>query len=77
MKKLTSRTLLFSGALMLALSSQAPAATILNGGFESGFTGWTRVDQIGSEGNFAQQSGTTSPVNGDPFRPRPADRSPL
>src|SRR5262249_16006968 len=32
--------------------------------FESGFTSWTRVDQLGSEGTFALQSGTTSPVNG-------------
>ncbi len=37
---------------------------ITNGGFESGFTGWTRVDQVGSEGTWAQQSGTTTPING-------------
>jgi hypothetical protein len=36
---------------------------ITNGGFESGFTGWIRVDQTGSEGTWAQQTGTTSPVN--------------
>src|SRR5262252_2097616 len=38
---------------------------ILNGGFESGLTSWTRVDQLGSEGTFFPQSGTVSPVNGD------------
>ena len=39
---------------------------IANGGFESGFTSWTRVDQVGSDGSFILQSGTSSPVNGDP-----------
>jgi len=47
-----------------ALSSSVTAALITNGGFESGFTGWTRMDQTGSEGTFALQTGTTSPVNG-------------
>jgi len=39
---------------------------ILNGGFESGFTSWTRANQLGSEGNFLLQTGTLSPTNGDP-----------
>jgi len=39
---------------------------ILNGGFESGFTSWTRVNQLGSEGAFSLQTGTVSPINGDP-----------
>ncbi|HET9216191.1 MAG TPA: PEP-CTERM sorting domain-containing protein [Terriglobia bacterium] len=47
----------------------APAANaiplILNGGFESGFTSWFRVNQLGSEGTFTLQTGTLSPVNGD------------
>ena len=42
------------------------ASLILNGGFESGFASWTRVNQLGSEGNFLLQSGTLSPTNGDP-----------
>jgi hypothetical protein len=50
--------------LVCALSLRAPAASIINGGFESGFTGWTRADQVGSEGTFALQTGTASPVNG-------------
>jgi hypothetical protein len=45
----------------------APAIT--NGGFETGFAGWTRADQLGSEGTFSVQSGTDSPVN---FIPVPA-----
>jgi hypothetical protein len=55
--------------IVLALSAAAaPAARadvlITNGGFEAGLAGWTRADQLGSDGTFALQSGTTSPVNG-------------
>jgi hypothetical protein len=42
----------------------AAAPLILNGGFESGFANWTRVNQLGSEGTFVIQTGTSSPVNG-------------
>ncbi len=48
------------------LSFQAHGDLISNGGFESGFSDWTRLDQLGSDGTFHLQSGTTSPVNGDP-----------
>src|SRR6478735_10127438 len=52
-------------ALALAVAAPAAAAPLLlNGSFESGFTGWTRADQLGSEGTFAIQTGTTSPVTG-------------
>jgi hypothetical protein len=44
----------------------ANAQTLVNGGFESGFSGWTRQDQAGGDGTFFLQSGTTSPVNGFP-----------
>ena len=37
---------------------------ILNGGFESGFASWTRLDQLGSEGTFFLQTGTLSPISG-------------
>lgn len=40
------------------------AGLIVNGGFESGLSGWTASDQVGSEGTFALQTGTLSPVNG-------------
>jgi hypothetical protein len=50
--------------LVCALALRAPAATINNGGFESGFAGWTRADQLGSDGTFALQTGAASPVNG-------------
>ena len=53
-------------ALGCALSSQAAAGLITNGTFESGFTGWTRADQAGGDGTFNLQSGTMSPISGDP-----------
>lgn len=51
-----------SATTMPALSAQL----IQNGGFESGFSSWTRVDQTGSEGTFSIQTGLSSPVNFDP-----------
>jgi len=54
-----------SATLVCALSSPALAGLITNGGFDTGFSSWTRTDQLGSEGTFALQTGTTSPVNGD------------
>lgn len=54
----------FSATLVCISATPAVAQQLItNGGFESGFTGWTRTDQIGSEGTWAQQSGTSSPVN--------------
>jgi hypothetical protein len=59
----------FIPILVIALAGLIPgraAELISNGGFESGFTGWTRADQLGSDGTFQLQAGTASPVNGDP-----------
>jgi len=54
-----------AAAFALGLAAPAQAAPlILNGSFESGFANWTRADQLGSEGTFALQTGTTSPVIG-------------
>lgn len=70
---MTIFTALRRGALLLALTlapggAAPPAARadllINNGGFETGFASWTLADQVGSEGTFALQTGTTSPVNG-------------
>ena len=69
MKSFTRTTVQLIGVsiVSLALATTANATSlILNGGFESGFASWTRVDQLGSEGTFALQTGTLSPVNGDP-----------
>jgi hypothetical protein len=56
-------------ALAIVLPASAQADLIVNGGFESGLAGWTTVDQIGSDGTFNSQSGTTSPANGEPVAP--------
>jgi len=53
--------------LACALSASVQAAQlIVNGGFESGFSSWTRANQVGSDGTFSLQSGTVSPVNSFP-----------
>src|SRR4051794_21883990 len=58
------KTLGLLAALAMTLSLGAHA-DITNGGFEAGFAGWTRADQLGSEGTFFLQTGTASPVNAD------------
>lgn len=69
------RILPCAAALVLVLAAAEPAVAvplITNGGFESGFSGWTRVDAVGSDGTFSQQTSTTSPINGDSV-PAPPD----
>jgi len=60
----TLRTAALSAALVCALAGKAQAVTINNGGFEAGLSSWTRADQIGSDGAFFTQTGSSSPVNG-------------
>lgn len=50
---------------MVSVPEAQAAPLIVNGGFESGFTGWSRVDQVGGDGTLSIQSGTSSPSNGD------------
>ncbi len=52
-------------ACTAGLTAQA-APVIVNGGFEAGLSGWTRVDQAGGDGSFSLQTGTASPVNAEP-----------
>jgi hypothetical protein len=54
-----------SGVLAYATSLTAQANLILNGGFESGFAGWTVANQAGSDGAFHLQTGSLSPLNGN------------
>jgi hypothetical protein len=63
MRKNTHYVVVLS-CLFLAATAEADPL-ILNGGFESGFSFWTRVDQLGSEGTFFLQTGTVSPVSGN------------
>ena len=57
-------SMLLLAALSYVFSTPAQAGLISNGGFESGFSGWTRADQFGSDGTFFVQTGPSSPVNG-------------
>jgi hypothetical protein len=66
-----SRLRALSGACAATLALVVPiaahaASSIANGGFESGFGGWTRANQIGSDGSFVLATGTSSPVSGSP-----------
>jgi hypothetical protein len=66
---------LAAAVLGLAITSPVHAIPVIaNGGFEAGLTSWTKSDQLGSEGTFFSQSGTSSPVNGDPV-PAPPERT--
>src|SRR5687768_14235830 len=69
-----NRKILFAVLLIAAAAIAQPVAAaplLVNGGFELGFSGWTRVDAVGSEGSFLLQTGTTSPVTGLPVPPPP------
>jgi len=62
-----SRSLIAAMAVLVVAVGQARGGElIINGGFESGLAGWTVADAPGSDGTFQLQSGTASPVNGDP-----------
>lgn len=65
MKPLMNTFAVLAFASALTLPAEA-APVLINGGFEAGFTGWTTLDSLGSDGTFAIQSGTASPVNLDP-----------
>ena len=63
--KRTFKTVCASATLACLFATGGHAQQLIsNGGFETGFTGWTRADQVGSESTWLQQSGAASPVNG-------------
>ncbi|MBD2580475.1 PEP-CTERM sorting domain-containing protein [Oscillatoria sp. FACHB-1406] len=68
MKKLSLAT---AGAALMALGATvkaANAASIVNGGFETGnFSGWTVVNQAFSSGNFFNTAGGSAPLSGIPI----------
>jgi hypothetical protein len=52
-------------AAVLAAPGVSTAATIVNGGFETGnFSGWTVVNQSGGSGDWFVYSGTSTPLTG-------------
>lgn len=51
--------------MTLAVHQVSGAELISNGGFESGLSGWTTMDALGSDGTFYLQTGTASPSIGD------------
>lgn len=63
----TGAAIVVAGVFCLGSATAAHATPIIsNGGFEAGLTSWTSIDQVGGGGTFSLQTGTTSPVNGDP-----------
>jgi hypothetical protein len=60
------RTAALLGVLiLLALPGVSSAATIVNGGFETGnFAGWTVVNQSGGSGDWFVYTGTSTPLTG-------------
>lgn len=64
MRTITRFTLVLAVSGLFIGSALGRPDLITNGSFELGFNGWTRADQIGSEGTFMDQSGLTSPING-------------
>ena len=63
---------ILAAVVMLAVPRLSTAATIINGGLESGtFAGWTVVDQPGGSGGWYVYTGTTSPQSGFPIAAPP------
>jgi hypothetical protein len=67
--------LLFAALLLLVAASSAPAATVVNGNFESGsLSGWN-VDRATEAGNWFAYGGTEAPIGrkrgADPVQPPP------
>ena len=73
--KTSSRIIVLTIAVVVLGLAAAPPVhalpVISNGGFEAGLVSWTKLDQLGSDGTFLSQSGSVSPVNGDPVPPPP------
>ena len=63
--RLTCMAACIATALIFLTVSETRAAFIVNGGFESGFSSWTVVNEVASDGTFFLQTGVTSPSAGD------------
>ncbi|MFO0957480.1 MAG: PEP-CTERM sorting domain-containing protein [Isosphaeraceae bacterium] len=62
---------LLASLVAAASPARGDVQLISNGGFETGLSGWSRSDQLGSEGSFFLQSGSASPVTLLPVPPPP------
>jgi hypothetical protein len=71
MKRLLAGLLCVMGSLAGAAVELAHGNILVNGDFETGLTGWTALDQTGSDGTFGLQSGTTSPLSASAVPPPP------
>ena len=53
-----------AAAIIVAWAAPLSAASVVNGGFETGtFAGWTVVNEAGGSGNWFVYNGTTSPLS--------------
>jgi hypothetical protein len=64
--KLTLTTLAIVSAAIFALTGTASGASVINGNFEAGMTGWQTFAPSGSAGQWGSYSGTSSPISGQP-----------
>lgn len=70
--RLSSLASLAAALAVLAIPSDANAATVVNGGFESGtLSGW-RLHRVTGAGNWFAYTGTAAPI-GQRRKPKPAD----
>jgi hypothetical protein len=74
-QRATSRTVAAVALLLLAAGPASAQVITTNGSFESGLTGWTVVNQLGSDGTFGLQTGTLSPASGTTVPAPPAGLS--
>jgi hypothetical protein len=66
------RAVVLGVLILLAVPGVSSAATIVNGGFETGsFAGWTVVNQPGGSGDWFVYTGTSTPLNGFPVAAPP------
>jgi hypothetical protein len=70
--RMVRRAALLGVLMLLAVTGPSSAATIANGGFETGnFSGWTVVNQSGGSGDWFVYTGTSSPLSGFPIAAPP------
>jgi hypothetical protein len=70
--RIVRRAVALGALTLLAVAGPSSAATVVNGGFETGnFSGWTVVNQSGGSGDWFVYTGTSSPLTGFPIAAPP------